>query len=83
MNMVERLRRLGGLRKEEYILLKALILSNSLTINSSSSTNGNQKEDDTDQDESADQNKLKCVRRIESLKESLLSSLYDCVTAIR
>ena len=82
--MVERLERLGGLQREEFILLKALLLSNSLTINSSSPPkNGNRREKDIKQEGSADENQSDCIRRIENLRESLLSSLHDCVAVIR
>ena len=83
MNMVERLERIGGLRKEEFILLKALILSNSLTLNSSSPKNGNRRDKEAEQEASVDENESECISRIENLRESLLSSLHDCVAVIR
>ena len=81
MNMVERLRRLGGLRKEEYILLKALILSNSLTIRSSSSNIITLLEEENN-DRVTSNEQCDKIGTIQTLRESLLSSLHDCVAVL-
>ena len=73
---------MGGLRKEEFILLKALILANSFTVNSTSNSEYKTKEDigkvEVDVKAHSDS-----AEKIEHFRESLLSSLYDCIAVTR
>jgi len=81
--MVEKLERIGGLRKEEFILLKALVLANSSTIDLSVPKNGNQSEELVDEETSVDENHCESAQKIDNLRESLLRSLSDCVAVTR
>ena len=82
MNIVDRLKRMGGLRKEEFILLKALILANSFTINSTPCSENKQK-DDIEKDDAAEKIQADSADKIEHFRESLLSSLHDCMAVTR
>lgn len=73
---------MGGLRKEEFILLKALVLANSFTINSTSSSE-NKPKDDLQKDEGDDKVQADSEEKIEHFRESLLSSLHDCMAVTR
>ena len=82
MNIVDRLKRMGGLRKEEFILLKALILANSFTINSTPCSE-NKPKDDIEKDDAAEKIQADSTDKIEHFRESLLSSLHDCMAVTR
>ena len=73
---------MGGLRKEEFILLKALILANSFTFNSTSSGE-NKPKDDLQKGESDDKVQADSAEKIEHFRESLISSLHDCMAVTR
>ena len=81
MIMINRLERLGGLRQEEFLLLKAVILSNSLTLHSSSSNIITLLEEENNDLVTSNE---QCDKRgtIQTLRESLLSSLHDCVAVL-
>ena len=81
--MVKRLERIGGLRKEEFILLKALVLANSLTINASLHKDENRIKEGVEEETSLDEDQSESINKIEKLKESLLCSLYDCMAITR
>ena len=75
---------MGGLQKEEFILLKALILSNSLTINSHSPENqGTGNEANMNEQITLIDKKRDLREKTENLRESLLSSLSDCIAVTR
>jgi hypothetical protein len=78
--MVEKLERIGGLRKEEFILLKALVLANSTTIDLSVPKNGNRAKDE---ETSVHKDHCESSHQIDNLRESLLNSLSDCVAVTR
>ena len=73
---------MGGLRKEEFILLKALILANSFTINLTTNNECEPKED-IGKGEASDKTPTDSAEKIEHFRESLLSSLYDCIAVTR
>ena len=82
INIIERLDRIGGLRKEEFIILKALILANSFTINSSLNDEDKSKED-CEKEEIVDKTESDSIYKIEQFRESLMNSLYDCILVTR
>ena len=82
INVIERLDRIGGLRKEEFIILKALILANSFTINSTLNDEEKPKEDCKNED-IADKTETDSICKIEQFRESLLNSLHDCIVVTR
>ena len=81
--MVEKLERIGGLRKEEFILLKALVLANSSTIDLSVTKNRKRTKEVVDEETSVDEDRSESCHKIDNLRESLLSSLSDCVAVTR
>jgi hypothetical protein len=84
ISIIDRLQRIGGLQKEEFILLKALILSNSLTINSHSPENqGAGNEANMNEQITLMDKKRDLREKTENLRASLLSSLSDCIAVTR
>jgi len=84
ISIIDKLQRMGGLQKEEFILLKALILSNSLTIDSHSPENqGTGNEANMNEQITLIDKKRDLREKTENLRESLLSSLSDCIAVTR
>ena len=73
---------MGGLRKEEFIILKALILANSCTINSTLNDEEKPKED-PEKEEIVHKTESDSIYKIEQFRESLINSLHDCIVVTR
>ena len=73
---------MGGLRKEEFIILKALILANSFTINSTLNDEEKPKED-PEKEEIVHKTESDSIYKIEQFRESLINSLHDCIVVTR
>ena len=73
---------MGGLRKEEFIILKALILANSFTINSTLNSEDKPKEN-LEKHAEVHKSHFDSSEKIEHFRESLLTSLHDCVAVTR
>ena len=81
--MVEKLEKMGGLRKEEFILLKALVLANSSTVDLSNAKYGHQTKEGLHVETSVPEDQVDSALQIDNLRDSLLRSLSDCVAVTR
>ena len=85
VRVTDRLSRVG-VRREEFLLLKAIVIANfdAVSSSSSSSTSCSPSSDASGAaDSSSSSSTISTNKPLWKLRESLLSALYDCVAVIR